>query len=320
MKSPKLVCASLVSGALLLQGSAVAGQKRCDELGSDCVCSEPLDNSDAYKPQVHDPSDSTAKECGSWNSNAPGQGTSSFPVRFPAGATVKRVLYMATDKGGAAFVGGLEESRRNLTNKTICIRSYRNYGVDHAPPGNVKIARIGDASRVSVAWQSAWEPGWEAGGNPDSRPSVSWIAKFNDTGGVVDCNLPHMGNASEHVRFTDCQSHWCRFEICHDHNAATGEMAMRAQWVQVGGSKKMGSYAGPGSYGPYCAAAKAATATFVGNVEVMEFVTTGPPPSAGGSIYLSHAMMAITDYDPNFWIGPAYEIEGEVLGASRGGE
>lgn len=295
----------LLTAALALRGEeAAAAEARCGELADACVCSEPLDNLDRYAAGVHDPSDSTTRECGLWDSALPGAGTASFPVPFPAGATRRHVLHMPQTSGALGKLIYRGSSPRDVTGKTLCVRSYRNYGAAHAPPGNIKIARIG--SIEGVAWQAAWS---NAGG-PTATPNVAWISRLNGAG-LVDCALGHRG---EPLRFTDCQSHWCRFEVCVDHDPATGEFRARADWAQVGGAKRTRSALGlAGEYGPDCAPERGPTASVVGSIVVAEFADVCCPATEGGALFVSSVLLAETPYDPGFWIGPAREIEGPAL-------
>jgi hypothetical protein len=302
----KTTLAGVLAAALAVLGEAHAAEQRCNELGEACVCSEPLNNLDSYTVSTHDPSDSTTKECGEWDAALPGSGTASFPVPFPPGATLQNVLFMAQTAGAVGKLRYEGTSPRDLTNQTLCVRSYRNYGATHAPPGNIKIARMG--SLEGVSWQSAWS----ANGGPTSTPHVNWISLLNGAG-VVDCALGHTGSEAEQLRFTDCQSHWCRFEICVDHNGATGEFDLRAEWAQVGGTKKSRSVLGaPGQYGPDCVPERGPSASVIGDIVVAEFADVCCPATPGGALYASSLMVAQTRYDPQFWIGAAREIENVV--------
>jgi hypothetical protein len=190
----------------------------------------------------------------------------------------------------------------DLTNATLCVRSYRNYGSAHALPGNFKIARAGEPTGA-IAWQAAWS----LDGGQDAQPTVAWVSRSGNVG--VDCLLGTA--ASEPLRFSDCQSNWCRFEVCSDHDAASGRVDLRARWTQVAGSREAESRLGaPGQYGPDCTPEATRTAAIVGPIAVAEFASVCCPETRGGALYLSHVMAARIGYDPGFWIGPAVEIEG----------
>src|SRR5712692_7486867 len=84
--------AALMCALALWPTVGYSSERRCQELASDCVCSEPLNNSDTYTTNVYRPSDSEGSRCGYWSASQAAHGTSSFPVRFPAGATATHVL------------------------------------------------------------------------------------------------------------------------------------------------------------------------------------------------------------------------------------
>ncbi|HEX5068210.1 MAG TPA: hypothetical protein VFY49_18970, partial [Myxococcota bacterium] len=151
-----------------------------------------------------------------------------------------------------------------------------------------------------------WSPG------TPSHPAVSWISALRGKGTIdVDCVLGTTGSAEQQIHFPDCQSHWCRFEVCADHDASTGEFRVRAQWAQVAGAKHMEARLGaPGQYGPDCSPERNSSATIVGGIAVAEFASVCCPETTGGSIYVSHVMASQGPFDPDFWIGPAVEIEG----------
>src|SRR5262249_43848740 len=133
--------------------SASPPEQRCSELGDYCLCSEPLDNGDVYAP-YHNPSDSTTKECGAMDATRGGVGTSDLPVPFPAEATARRAFKIDTDLGSNGKLLYLLPDPFDLTGKTLCVRHYALYGKDHDPPGNIKIARVGNPHGMS--WQSSW--------------------------------------------------------------------------------------------------------------------------------------------------------------------
>lgn len=275
-------------------------EERCKELAQDCVCAERLDNNDDYAPQFHNPSDSIDKECGDWTARSAGKGTSRFPVPFPPEATTRNVLFMERDTSFGKISHTMGGGEFDMTGKTVCVRSYRLYGLDHAPPGNVKIARQGHPD--GVAWQSAWAIGGQ-------RPRLTVVSRLNGNG-RVDCNLGDNATEENRLRFEDCQTHWCRFEICAEHDPRNGQFNFRARWRQVGGTRGMDAdLLRDGGSGPDCVAETGATALILSRIDVAEFATVSPPPSDGGSVFLSHLMLAVTSYNPEFWVGPAVEIE-----------
>jgi len=279
-------------------------EQRCSDLGNDCLCSEPLDNDDVYPP-FHNPSDSVTKECGAMDATRGGIGTSELSVPFPVGATARYAFKIEDDAGtNGKLTYSFGSDPFDLTGKTLCARHYALYGKDHDPPGNIKIARIGHPD--GMAWQSVWGGAFDP--NPRiGTPQVAVIADPGGTGNPIDCLLPQVGDVSRPVRFEDCQDHWCRFEICAEHNPQTGEHMVRAQWTQVSGTR---SHESRGNCG---AIASSSSRIRGGNAEVLEYTASGGTAFAGGSRYLSHAMLVLRNYDPTFWIGPACEIESSCV-------
>jgi hypothetical protein len=281
---------------------------RCIELGDHCECSEPLNNDLSYVVSVTDPPETMHKECGYWatnNSDTIGESVATIETSLPVNARVDYVLSQKLTSGTlwrvfGGYPGGQEETTEDWTGKTFCMRDYRNYGLRHDDPGNLKINRAGNAALVTPAWQTHWEATGDA---TSSRVVIGWIARVTDHQNL-GCNVYLNGD----LQFDDCRSDWCRIEVCHDHDPTTGAWAIRGHVKQVKGTKFATGTAAPGSYGSCTPDPATATLTFQGGQQ-WEQVTTGPPPSEGGAGYMSHLMAAKVDYNPDFWIGSAHEIE-----------
>lgn len=274
--------------AICACGATSSEEKRCSELGDYCLCSEPLDNDDVYLPH-HDPSDSTTKECGVMDAARGGIGTSDLPVRLSPSAKTRYAFKIENDGWSNGWLSyRFPSDPLDVTGKTLCVRHYALYGRGRKP-ANIKIARIGHPD--GTAWQSAW----------NGPPQLSVIGTLGAPRNYVDCNIPVV-DPSNLVEFDDCQDHWCRFEICAEHDPKTGEHMFRARWTQVGGAH---SHESRGN----CGAQPSPRSWIVGgSAAVLEYTTE--PGAAGGSRYLSHAMLVLRPYDPNFWIGAACEVEG----------
>jgi hypothetical protein len=65
MRFTNIILAGLIALGGLWTSDTYAAEKRCDALGQNCVCSEPLQASSYmnYGPSYYNPSDSTTKEC-----------------------------------------------------------------------------------------------------------------------------------------------------------------------------------------------------------------------------------------------------------------
>ena len=101
------------------------------------------------------------------------------------------------------------------------------------------------------------------------------------------------------------------------HDAATGKVSIRARFAEVGGSNKvkesfLGAPPPADKRWRKCDATNTLSEAYLegGIVTIVEAASTAPPSSPGGTHYVSHAMLALVDHDPNFWIGKAYELEG----------
>lgn len=304
-------------------------EQRCRDLGAGCYCAEALDFAGPVPASTFfGPPDSRSKECTQvppppWRPvflRLGGEGVvpggRPGPPPVPAGATLRHVL-RETGSGGADHVtnhlltdgsGGTLD----LTHKTICFRAYIHYSEDHPPPGNLKIARLGDASR-GMAWQSGWGGHLESsrsGSGYDHPPQIAFTADFDADGSIdVDCPLHVDSTAGDLLVFRDCQSHWCRYEICADHSASTPP-AVRGRWLQIGGPGD--ALVGPAT-GPWCTydvPTVEGIAVF-GQMMLMDLHGEQVARSTSdGFRHLSHGIVTVTPFDPSFWPGPAREFEG----------
>jgi hypothetical protein len=319
-----LAVASAAALSLLDCSADAAGappERRCVELGSGCVCAEALDFAGEVPPSTFfDPPDSTSRECTQAGQRPPwlpvflrlgGRGVvpggpDGAPA-LPAGATSKHVLKENGSGGSDHIMNDLDQDgsggRLDVTGKTLCIRGYVSYSQDHPLPGNIKIARMGNAG-AGLAWQSSWGSGTGLG----NSPIVSFIADFQADGTVdVDCNLAAAASPDP-ITFGDCRGHWCRYEICADHPPA-GVPSVRARFLQVGGP----SHTELGPEMAYCHQRLPAVTSLQvkGQLVIMDLhgeALAGPAET--GARFLSHGLVTLTPYDSTFWPGPARELEG----------
>lgn len=106
------------------------------------------------------------------------------------------------------------------------------------------------------------------------------------------------------LTFESCKGHWCRWEQCYDHNLdGTQRLHLRARVTRLSDGQVF-------SYGPVPTVGSSPVAESGGNSYPVNFFTQGYN-STEGSAYYSHVMTAVrTTSSGDFWIGPAYEIEG----------
>ena len=108
------------------------------------------------------------------------------------------------------------------------------------------------------------------------------------------------------------ESRWFRFEICGDHNPSTKKLGVRYRTCRINFNGTLDqcqtfSHQYPNS------SSVAALLSF--NTSLEGF--TSNVPCSGGTCgpndpvrFSSHAMIAVVNHNPSFWIGPATEIEG----------
>ncbi len=108
MRLTKIILAGLIALGGLWTSDTYAAEKRCDELGQNCVCSEPLNTTSyAFSYPWYNPSDSTTKQCTSEAFSIPqltgyaiirpsadltGSNDAAVLTRLPAGHSVQYFL------------------------------------------------------------------------------------------------------------------------------------------------------------------------------------------------------------------------------------
>jgi hypothetical protein len=322
----KSVIASVVACFLLsFSGLALAGsEQRCVELGSNCVCGEPLNTAthdggsaiwSTSGGQYFNPDDSpSGTQCFPGNGNGkPGQPwnteiycsamtftpvpASSEAGKLPSGHSLSYVIHHAGD-GGICHVSHprIEEA----VDVTYCIRSYRRYdATSYVPQNSLEQQKI-----------------QTIGGN---------IPNTND---VLNAQLSVDVNGDIHTRFdgnlfnapidfqslgnivTDCTNNYCRFETCWDYSAiGEGRVRFRRTNVPPGSGsaivfKPVGSILrpsglsldGPGPNG-------------------ISLYSQGPSGSLYNSYNTHFIVTRVRPEDRSFWPGPACEVEGGCSGA-----
>lgn len=301
-----------VSCAVLWTGSAAwaawpNSEQRCDQLGGDCYCSEPLDStSSSFSGDKHDPPESSSKECNGgntiWYSNGwrptafVGAGAmTSGPYNLPAlpsGASVGRVL---VDAPFGQFNVRASQGT-NFSNQTWCARHYlafsSNFSAMHGSGDRAKLMRnTGGSPEIHHETEVR-------GGAPNIRVSQNsngW--SFN---GSFNLNTFNVGDVRGRT--------WVRMEMCYDHNPSTKRLNARFRHVRLDtGQAIQGSVESSNSNG----SAQTGTNTWIIDGYRHD---GGGPLSTNMYTGFSAAMATKTGYDPNFWIGPAAEIEGNLGG------
>jgi hypothetical protein len=178
----------------------------------------------------------------------------------------------------------------NISNETYCQRVYRTFdpGVRNNTNDSVQ-QRIKGLSLSRCA-------GCGPHANFEHRPkSAEWVMMT-----VVDKFYSEPDISYFMPLQVPCSDGgWCLWEVCGDitGNSLTYRFYVRQlstgqEWIQT-------SYAGTG-----------ASSTQVGH-GVTGVLMFGQNQPSNYRQYISHAMQVRVPYDPTFWIGPAYELEGE---------
>ena len=269
---------------------AAAVEQRCTELGSACLCSEPLRyTSGGTLLENVDPPDSEgadAKECGAPAVDAEPTGMRlvntvdnatglDFPGPNPP-AYVLKMTSVTNDGDNSWYVYG--DLPTNVRNETICSRNYQRFGND------LPIARD---PNMRIKLQEA-----EVGGTLIQHE----IQHYNqgNIGINYDCNQDGTVNVQMAGR-----SSWIRFESCYDVGTSSVTTRLKATVVDSGQSDQV-------SCGPKPIATPANFTLYqIGNL----FLQTQGDGSVIGSRYVTHAIQTRTPLDSSFWPGPASELE-----------
>lgn len=292
--------------ALALAAPSAVGanvEARCGQLGSTCVCSEPLNFSLAPStPQNVDPPDSEgagAKECtdGFFVRQIFGANNSLATLSTVPGSTVglPQVENVFRKQGGNSVI--YVDDNREFSSSTWCARFYWSVSGDANPPavyGQDDLKFF--THEADDAWSATQAGQWWPNGRMETYPpgGTSWTWP---TG--------HLTGTGDAVELADCSGgKWCRFERCFDHNwDGSGHLQFRARFTALSTGEIE-------NYGPR-QTTNSGPAAFTGNRRT--FINNSKCDYVGcpSYQYLSHAIVAIqSPADPNFWIGPASEIEG----------
>ena len=268
---------------LLVCFRATAEEQRCTELGSVCVCSEPLNVNQSWPADTFiDPSDSTTKPCpGQGNNNKSvylkNGGASVSAFGFPSGSSVQWVLRV--DGGGIANITGQDMA---FSVGTLCVRLYQRFSTDFPVPLDPMRAKLQELSEANLLHQMQWDPF-----DVDGRGRVEVV------GFDVSQNVPYTG---QEVILSDCQSSWCRMEICIEKPDSSTFFA-KARIVVLDTGKTMDFTSNTGN-----ANTINITTPWIGNLFRQN--------SSQGFRYVSYGMQAYWPSGTGQWIGPASEIEG----------
>lgn len=310
------------SVAVLALAAPASGQEElCRELGARCLCSETLDPAEPYRvpPSTHfDPpsSPSGKKECApDGRSLYLREGRSVDPVAkgvpFPWPNRVRHVLEVRV--AGTSY---LSMRDTDLANQTLCTRHYRRFGPrmpDSLTRAKLKTWRLRPGKKARGP--GAMNVQASFGGNP-TRPQINWVDKVWG----IDRTLAGSGTP---MTLAVHKASWVRYESCVDHDA-DGVLHVRARLTRLDDGAVQ--WIGPEDSCPGeldCVRHPGASHR---NSWLIEFYTQGlndpgapcDPRATPCHQYVGYAIQALaTPADPDFWIGPAREVEPPRLSGRR---
>lgn len=285
-------------------------EQRCQDLGSDCRCSETLHSNDdlsALPGKYWDPTGSATKECPGENNNQAigfyggdydsGDNTmvlASTEASFPNGADP--YVYQGIVSGQHHMNTGITGS---FSNSTFCSRVYKKYtsGMRLTDPDDrLKILTVtGDSVVLGASQFLAFQA---------NQDGTSW--KTTRVNGL--CSQGDQSGNAANTQPLCSENGWCRLEICIDQNGSTWQARFYIDELDTETSITQTHTLGT-------CQANFQLGDLTG-VQMFEEHTANDYASEcnpGGSSqcyqYHSHVMEALLSYDPTFRIGPAYELE-----------
>lgn len=306
-----------VAGFVAKAGAASATEQRCSELGLGCLCSEPLDSGTVNGGQTWprascgdggvcyaDPDDSPdSTECPgedrrghalTWVSDMSSYAVPASSQPLPSGHSISWILRV--DGGGIGHLTGPDilESK----SVSVCLRSYQRWDPSSAIPdagtatGNsqIKVSTIGGLTPNGQ--HNPFQMSVVANGSIGTRADSVWYNCPPD--------FAALGTMQE------CQNNFCRFEMCLD-LPDSGLLTARFRKTVLAPSPQAGRVYEWAK--PQCQNVRNEIDLRGGYNSILEFyIQNVPGPTVR---YMSHGiMMKQRPADPNFWPGPAYEIEG----------
>jgi len=322
-----LVAAACLSlcfpGAVALAGP----EALCAGLGSQCICSEPLNTSthDGGNPiwtpgSFYNPDDSQPPtQCYPYATDPAVEIYCAYPVSMrpasnytaalPVGHSLSFIYH--TEGTGICHVGApAVGSQYQAPNLTYCLRGYSRWDPASPMPNNdttnggqqQKIITIGgdftDAGHpYGLGIYLNGQVSLDVGGNLHTR--------FDGNMFNAPVDFQSLGNA-----VTDCTNNFCRFEICFDYSAiGEGRIRMRRTSIAPGSGqvtvyKPVGNTLQPNGLPP-------AGYGWTGGSSLTLFAQNFAP-IRDNTYFIA---TKVRPEDRNFWPGPACEVEGGCSGA-----
>jgi len=321
----------IVLVVLFLMSPVGASEYRCDELGANCLCSEPM-NTATYTQSGNyfNPADSTTKQCTVTSAGAGytierpaadivGASSATHPAAFaalPSGATITRFMKAADNHSGIFFVGSWGHTSYY---KRYAVRWYKYFSTNYSM-GIKGTSCVGD--KLIYTWQNQ-------GGNYKGiiNGSDAWNY-YGFTGGqYTDNGVPyykdccHTGPITGGWRPNGASwlGKWMRFETIYtNRGVGMGPFNVQAYYTDVttnpNGSRTKyvdlreacptcGYYDGGWSPVPYLIPTESYGAV------IANYREFGYSPGCLGYSGTSHVMYAGWDTDAGQFIGAATEME-----------
>lgn len=315
----RLFCSKPLLAILLLAVSftgVYAAERRCDDLGDVCSCSEPFNTNGFSLTSFDDPGgsgkywvnpqDSATKQCGQWGgygwySDNDLQVINNAVV--PTGSTVTTVWRNNVKDG----VSGLAGVTPKDAIRKICIRHYVRFSSDYDAFGENgcranKQMYFTYRSGGNIVSHTQMSNGGNGGTGGISIFARNWSALPATTSPANSIWIPEV-EAGGGADTADCKGVWCRQEMC-----LSGTDVKNGRGITVSGYTQVVHSDKRTTYGPH----------YIGDV-LSGGTLTAPDVILGyresctnGYKDFSHAMQAEWTSDPGAetWIGPAAEFEG----------
>lgn len=224
-----LQCLALGIVSVALASSADAAEQRCNELGANCVCSEPFQMTNFTQnidKAFWNPTDSSTKECGFEVAGHPisrntqdvkPQSDATALSRLPTGHSISRFVSGGTGMNGVFFIGGnVNSAALGATyNARMAVRGY----VYHSPDYNFRDDTPACHSKFLQGSPGSWH--WENYMGPIHQYEFTGSNFGPSSAFPRDCCWGSPGAAIRLVK-GDWRGHWFRFEDVVTNRSGSG--------------------------------------------------------------------------------------------------
>jgi len=290
--------------AVMSASHSFAAEQRCNELGENCVCSEPLNSTlRRIGSSWYNPDDSTTLECTVENFSLPSlRGAAitrnaddlrptneSFVMRaLPAGHRISSVIRAPERYGGLWFVGHYYGNDKKFV-KRMAVRWYRYYSPNYemSPADNPACEQRGKITEAHINFTSF-------GGGFTAYNFLKWMPNGEDCCGFVQSAYPSI---------RELKGKWWRFEyVMINRNGPGHNSLLYVKNVTDNSEERLVyDFSRLRFWSPQLTPPAPAR-----ELRISQYAQG----SCAGFAAVSHFMIAGWDTDTEQRIGPAYEIEG----------